>query len=377
MTRRWLIVLLCIVMALAVPLTAAAEGDESDAERRETDPAERTLYTLRLDWNGGPRLLREKHVHVYHGGDKCERCGAVRHDYDASGIPELYYRSECPEEGMLLTVCPKLQNGNVLNAPVQVYLPYGYRNTEKYNVLFLVPGSDGHITDWMELSLKMSVPLGKEYGTINGKRLFDWLIYTGQAAPFIAVSIEMQPYNGSYSSAYGRYADLIVYDWLPMIVDGRGVCRKSDGNEVEIPFGGTYAESSAESDLEAAKAHFAIAGASQGATFVSLYAADSKSKLGKRFGHEIIMSAFVDARVIAKNYLMSPDNTNELYFVSGGKLDVSGGTSRASSYEIMEQYKKNETLSRFPYYTMQSGHRWYTWFRGIAAVLQDAMKDGN
>ena len=76
MTRRWLIVLLCIVMALAVPLTAAAEGDESDAERRETDPAERTLYTLRLDWNGGPRLLREKHVHVYHGGDKCERCGA-------------------------------------------------------------------------------------------------------------------------------------------------------------------------------------------------------------------------------------------------------------------------------------------------------------
>lgn len=108
MTRRWLIVILCIVMALAVPLTAAAEGDESDAERRETDPAERAFYTLRRDWNGGLRLLWEKHVHVYHGGDKCERCGAVRHDYDASGIPELYYRSECPEEGMLLTVCPKL-----------------------------------------------------------------------------------------------------------------------------------------------------------------------------------------------------------------------------------------------------------------------------
>lgn len=316
-------------------------------------------------------LVNGKHVHVYKNG-VCTKCDAEKRDYDASGFSTLFYKTDPPEKGRLLTVNPKLSDGRVLGIPVQVYLPYGYKNTNKYNVIFLVPGSDGTIYNWMKDKISMFIPDGETYGDMSGKRLFDWLIYTGQSAPFIAVSISMQPYNGSYDQAYSRYVNFIRDYWLPMIIDGQGQYTDSNNNKQVINFGGTYAKSSKESDIKSAKSHFAIAGLSQGSTFVVGYAVNPTSDLGKRFGHKIIMSSFTPANSIATAYNKSSNNKDKLYFVSGGKIDKSGNGT--SSYDIMMSYKKNSTLKKFPFYTMNSGHKFYTWFRGIAAVLQDSLK---
>ena len=83
------------------------------------------------------------------------------------------------------------------------------------------------------------------------------------------------------------------------------------------------------------------------------------------------MSSYTSANTLAGLYNKGSNNKDKLYFVSGGSLDESGG---GSPYKIMEEYKKNDTLKKFSFFTMNSGHKFYTWFRGIAAVMQEAMK---
>ena len=179
-------------------------------------------------------LVNGKHVHSYNNSGVCSKCGIKRYDYNASGFQYLFYKTEAPEKGRLLTVNPKTSDGKTLGIPVQVYLPYGYQNTNKYDVLFLVPGSNGTIYNWMGQSMEMYIPGGEKFDEMSGKRLFDWLIYTRQSKPFIAVSIPMQPYNDSYDQAYSRYVMLIKDYWLPMIIDGQGVYSDGNGNNKEI-----------------------------------------------------------------------------------------------------------------------------------------------
>ena len=310
------------------------------------------------------------HVHTYKSDGKCSRCGLQQWDYMTKGIQYTYYKIDPPEKGKLLTVNPKTSSGQTVGYSVQVYLPYGYKSTNKYDVIFLVPGSNGTIDNWMKDSMKMAIPNGETFGNITGKRLFDWLIYTGQSVPFIAVSIPMQPYNGGYEEAYLRYANFIKDYWLPMIIDGKGV-YKENGKEVEVTFGGTYAKSSKEADIKSAKNHFMIVGLSQGSLFVAKRAVKPNSDLGKRFGIKVLMSPFTSASTLESYYNSTQGNCDKLYFVSGGELDTTQG---GSPYEIVQSYKKNATLKKFQAFDFDSGHRWYTWFRGIATVLQTVMK---
>lgn len=315
-------------------------------------------------------LVNGRHVHAYNKSGVCTVCGLKSHDY-TTGVPLLFGKCKAPENGQVYTIKPKTADGKVVNAPVQVYLPYGYKSTNKYNVVFLFPGAKGTINNWTSSEFGVKL-VGGSSVKFSGRQLFDWLIYTGQAAPFIAVSGPMQPpASGNYDEMYPKYISNITDYWLPMIIDGKGEYTDSTGVKRELKFGGTYAKSSKEADIKAARMHFAIEGLSQGASFVSKHAVDPTSPLGKRFGNVIVMSGFIRANVMEEKYNKDKNNKSMLYFVTGGTTDKSGG---GSAHTVMLNYLKNDTLKKFPFFIMDGGHKWDTWFRGFAAVFQTAMK---
>ena len=281
-------------------------------------------------------VLKDSHVHRY-SSDKCTLCGLKRNTY-LNGFPSEYY-NDCPKGGKVVDVYTYKDQ----YYKVKIYTPYGYTKSKQYNVIFLIHGKGGSRNDWLQNSFNMTANQ-TTYGTMTGKKLFDWLIYKGEAAPFIAVSIDLAEYEGTYNDSI--LADQIVKYYLPYVAKNYS----------------TYAKSGNLSDIETAKSHFAIAGLSRGAITVANIAVNTNASPSKYFGHKILLSAYTQADRLKALYGSSKDT---LYFINGGRGD-------STCQGIMKEYK-----AYFPkamYIEYDSGHSWYTWFRGVSAVLQVAMK---
>ncbi len=133
-----------------------------------------------------------------------------------------------------------------------VYLPYGYDDNEKYNILYLLHGTDPqtvvHQDTWLY--------------TIGAKNILDNMIYYGDIEPLIVVAPTF------YS--YGLYGD----DDMKDIKDVTPVKKNSSANfgrelrfdiipAVESGFS-TYADGASESALQSSRDHRAMAGLSNG-----------------------------------------------------------------------------------------------------------------
>jgi enterochelin esterase-like enzyme len=277
--------------------------------------------------------------------------------YEKNGFPDTFYEP-CPEQGTVSAVHTQDGSGRTSSSPVCIYTPYGYEaHPERtYNVVFLIHGSGGDRNNWLNDVYEMPVTReGNRKAELSGSRLLDWLIYTGRIEPVIAVSVDMCRSDG-VRYRYADYADLANrierYD-LPYTVRTYR----------------TYAESDAASDIAAAKDHFMIAGLSQGAICLSAVALEPDRYLGKCFGNILIMSNYTSGETVSERF---GDSDSRLFFVNGGKADC---CRSGSSCEIMRRYRQFENLRDAAYFEFDSGHRWYTWFRGLASVLQIAMKE--
>lgn len=289
-----------------------------------------------------------KHVHKY-VNNKCSICGQNRDTYE-NGFPSEFYQA-CPEQGEVKDIKSYTdKNGKTINfSTIQVYLPYGYNKNKQYNVVFLVHGKGGNRKNWISSSWSMQIPGSSSIGKMSGKNLFDWLIYKGEVAPFIAVSVDLDHYtNDSGDVVYndGALVKKIRQYYLPCIINTYS----------------TYAKSDSEADIEKAKNHFAFCGASRGAVTVYKVAVNPTQPIAKMFGHEMFMSGDADGNAL-KNLFGS--STNTLYFANGGSKD-------SHCWKAMRSYPS--IFPQFMYIEYDSGHSWYTWFRGFAAAMQLAMK---
>lgn len=293
-------------------------------------------------------LPEEKHVHVYEN-NVCKMCGHKRDTY-VNGFPSEFY-STCPEQGEVKDVKSYTdKNGKTISfSAIQIYLPYGYDASKQYNVVFLVHGKGGNRKNWISSSWSMQVPGHSSIGKMSGKNLFDWLIYTGEAAPFIAVSVDLDHYTNDKGDVVyndGALVKKIRQYYLPCIINTYS----------------TYAKSDNEADIERAKDHFAFCGASRGAVTVYKVAVDPTQPIAKMFGHEMFMSGDANAKSLQNLFGTS---TNTLYFANGGSQD-------SHCWKAMKSYPSY--FPQFMYIEYDSGHSWYTWLRGFAAAMQLAMK---
>ncbi|MCD8306996.1 MAG: hypothetical protein LUD51_02010 [Clostridia bacterium] len=133
-----------------------------------------------------------------------------------------------------------------------VYLPYGYDETQKYNILYLVHGTDPQSVTHQETWLY----------TIGAKNVLDNMIYYGDIEPLIVVTPSFY--------CYGLYGD-DSYSSITEVTPVKDLSTQNFGSElrydiipaVESAYS-TYAESTSEEDLRSSRDHRAMAGLSNG-----------------------------------------------------------------------------------------------------------------
>lgn len=130
-------------------------------------------------------------------------------------------------------------NGTQYKRHALVYLPAGYKKTEKYNVFYLMHGYGGTYHTY----------LGWESGARPFKNVLDHMIADGKIKPTIVVGVE---YNSVYGNYYYGQLDTVSKEIVQNLAP-----------YVESKYS-TYASSTSEEGLTASRAHRAIGGFSMG-----------------------------------------------------------------------------------------------------------------
>ena len=212
--------------------------------------------------DGGSLLCLTCGLYVPHNflRSECDMCGAVPEFI--SGVTPRNLFAMIDRRGLVETLSYQTidyaaQSQGLNPAPytkaLQVYTPYGYNPSEKYDVLILLHGMGGTETYWLSdpQQYKASV---KEM--VYTSRLLDNLMDMGYCRKMIVVAPCFYR-DGANQADYQRPADEDQFvqelreDILPLIID-----RYS-----------TYARSSDPADITAARRHFAYAGLSMGSIY--------------------------------------------------------------------------------------------------------------
>lgn len=152
-----------------------------------------------------------------------------------------------------------------------VYLPYGYTSEKKYNVLYLLHGSNETVDYWFYTQKFTSAYYRYIHGIENTrysmnftKNLLDNLISKGEIEPLIVVTptyfspTKKETYYGSGDATYvwiDNFEKELRNDVIPLVESKYSV----------------YAESTDEAGLKASREHRAIAGFSRGSRFTTKF----------------------------------------------------------------------------------------------------------
>lgn len=291
------------------------------------------------DQNGLCKSCGKKQVHRYLNG-VCA-CGATPIVYDCYLPQELF--APCDEAGSVHVVnysAPLRSHETVtVSKKMSIYLPYGYDEDKKYNVLVLVHGAEGDNSDWMD----------KIFPTDDGlvvcmRNLYDNMIRQQIIEPMIIAA----PYTDSFVYGGGymdtgpeQFATEVREVILPYIVDHYS----------------TYAENSSVEAISAARQHFALGGNSNGALYA--YNAGIGENLDI-FSGFICMSGCNNAKGAVSALENSP-YTVDCLFAGAGAHDAQLNNS-VNGYDYIEDKSDkltNGVNARFQ--SIDGGHTWGTW----------------
>ena len=185
------------------------------------------------------------HYHAYKD-NRCVICGKEPCFYEGN-VPARYY-FQCPEQGKVVSFKYKTRDWRTdgskeVEKEGLAYLPYGYDESKRYNVMILL---HGHTLDRHAF---MDKAFGFDYGVkVQYHNDYDWFFYEKLCRPMIIVTLDTPP------EAEHNFRDMqyeIRYDVLPYLADHFA----------------TYAKNGSEASLIAARDHFGLGGSSNGAGF--------------------------------------------------------------------------------------------------------------
>ena len=293
-----LLMVLSLIASMAMPVYAAQPAEAQ---------AVQTWKENRLDFSGSrtepeshsePEKEELNHAHHWHDGycvicgarcnhishnaetRRCDVCGKTcRHIFEKGecricgqkwvqleDFPPEWVYEECEEKGETIPYAlPVPALGSSAVKYMEVYLPYGYDESQQYDVLLLYCGLkipyNSFTTD-----VKIEGRL-QTRDTITMCNLYDNMIREGLCKPMIIVSISSYTMNSSrgWSADYNEN-DSYKEGALDKFWDTSLVTRESIFPYI-IDNYSTYARSSAPEDIRAARRHFAIGGFSNGGYF--------------------------------------------------------------------------------------------------------------
>ena len=188
---------------------------------------------------------KSNHTHMFKMG-KCMICDAEPTFYK-DDLPRRYHY-ECPEQGSVVSFKYETRDWHQKNSKTfektgLAYLPYGYNENERYNVMIMLHGHT------LNRHAFIDTVWGFDYGVrVQYKNDYDWIMYEGLCRPTIIVTLDT-PAEAMYNFKDMEYE--LRYDVLPYLADHFA----------------TYAEDGSNEALIKARDHFGLGGSSNGAGF--------------------------------------------------------------------------------------------------------------
>ncbi len=273
-------------------------------------------------------------------------------------IPEKYLMYQLIEPGRIeqitYTTRDYFGDGSEITKNANVYLPYGYSEDKKYNVLYLMHGIGGDENEW-----------GMTGSTSEIKRMMDNLIYHGDIEPFIIVtpngrsSSNFAAQGSDYNSFY-VFGQELRNDLIPYIEKTYSTYGEYDENGY---------------DLSATREHRAMAGLSMGGMQTINIGIGECIDL---FGYFGAFSAAPTSNTAAKTAELLKDNTYEIYYfynICGTEDNIAYASASAAAKNLPDVCEQFDPEKNFMWQELKGAHDfkiWYLGFYNFAQIAFDA-----
>lgn len=273
-------------------------------------------------------------------------------------IPEKYLMYQLTEPGRIeqitYTTRDYFGDGSEITKNANVYLPYGYSEDKKYNVLYLMHGIGGDENEW-----------GMTGSTSEIKRMMDNLIYHGDIEPFIIVtpngrsSSNFAAQGSDYNSFY-VFGQELRNDLIPYIEKTYSTYGEYDENGY---------------DLSATREHRAMAGLSMGGMQTINIGIGECIDL---FGYFGAFSAAPTSNMAAKTAELLKDNTYEIYYfynICGTEDNIAYASASAAAKNLPDVCEQFDPEKNFMWQELTGVHDfkiWYLGFYNFAQIAFDA-----
>lgn len=276
-------------------------------------------------------------------------------------IPVKYTAYQLAESGSIeqisYTTRDYFGDGHEITKCANVYLPYGYSEDKKYNVLYLMHGIGGDENEW-----------GMNNNSSKVKLIMDNLIYHGDIEPFIVVTP-----NGRSSSSFAAEGS----DYNSFYVFGQEL-RNDLIPYIEKTYStyGEYDESGY--DLSAAREHRAMAGLSMGGMQTINIGIGECVDI---FGYFGAFSAAPTSNTAAQTAELLKDNTYEIYYfynICGTEDNIAYASASAAAKTLPEVCEQFDPEKNFMWQELKGAHDfriWYLGFYNFAQIAFDSSQD--
>jgi len=272
-------------------------------------------------------------------------------------IPAKYLSlrvTECGTiENISYTTYDYFGDGSEIEKQANVYLPYGYDEENKYNVLYLMHGIGGDENEW-----------GMTGSTSRVKIIMDNLIYNGDVEPFIVVTpngrsgADFANKNSDYNSFY-EFGKELRNDLIPYIESHYATYGQSGEKDY---------------DMRADREHRAMAGLSMGGMqtinigmcecldIISYFGAFSAAPTSYK-GADIV-------KIIDEQF---PDEEIKFFYNICGTEDSiayqSASTAAKGLPQLSERFQDGEN---YMWQELRGGHDFNIWYLGFYNFAQQA-----
>ena len=266
-------------------------------------------------------------------------------------IPEKYTKKRMDEAGTIVHISYPSRDyfldGKAITKEANVYLPYGYSEDNKYNVLYLMHGIGGDEAEWGMVDDDSLV-----------KRMMDNLIYYKEITPFIVVtpngrSTENCAREGSDFNSFYVFGKELRNDLIPYI---------------EANYS-TYVDAD---DMSLSREHRAMAGLSMGGMQTINIGIGECIDLFSYFG---AFSAAPTSNPAAKTARLLKDSPYEIayfYNICGTEDEIAYDSAAVAAKNLPEVCDKFRDGENFEWQELSGAHDFNIWYLGFYNFAQIA-----
>lgn len=273
-------------------------------------------------------------------------------------IPVKYTSLQLLEPGRIeqisYTTHDYFGDGKEITKYANVYLPYGYSEDKKYNVLYLMHGIGGDENEW-----------GMNGNSSTVKLIMDNLAYHGDIEPFIVVtpngrSSSNFSANGSDYNSFYVFGQELRNDLIPYIEKTYSTYGEYDENGY---------------DLSASREHRAMAGLSMGGMQTINIGIGECVDL---FGYFGAFSAAPTSNTASRTAELLEDNPYEIYYfynICGTEDNIAYASASAAAKNLPEVCGQFDARKNFMWQELSGAHDFRIWYLGFYNFAQLAFDE--